>query len=114
MTDDRLNSSERRLDLRALDAALDDERTEAVVAAVMSRIASEMHGTTDDITRLLQARRRMMFVAAALAGLAAVAMFAFPQRPGASSGADPISAWSQSSHVPTNGELLAVFQGYRP
>ena len=116
MTDERSSSGDRgaRIDLRALDAGPDAARGEAVIGAVMARIAANLAGTTDDITRLLRARRRLVAVTVALAGLAAVVMLAFPRLPAGTRAGDPVSSWAQSSHVPTNAELLVVFQGYTP
>jgi hypothetical protein len=101
-----------RLDLRALDAAADPGRTDAIVGAVLTSIASGSP-RDDDIPRLLRAQRRMLAVAAVLAALATAAVVSAPRRSevGAS---DVIASWAESSHVPTNGELLAAYQGYRP
>lgn len=114
MTDPSFNN--RRLDLRALDAAMDATRDNAVITEVMSRIASETPGAADDITRLVRAQRRLLAVAAVLAAIAAAAVLASPRRPAESPTPAPevIASWTESRHVPTNGELLAVYQGYRP
>ena len=96
-------SREGRIDLRSLDAARDPEREDAAVAAVMSRVR--------ELQQLLRYRRRMLAAAAVLAAIATGVIATSPSRTGSS---DPIAEWATSSHVPTNGELLAVFHGYRP
>lgn len=112
MIDDRTRK-DGRLDLRALDARADDARLDVLIRAVVDRLADSPRVASDEVTRLLRARRRLVAVAAVLAGVAAATMLAGPRRSPAV-GADPVSTWAQTSHVPTNGELLAVFQGYAP
>jgi alpha-D-ribose 1-methylphosphonate 5-phosphate C-P lyase len=112
MIDDR-TPNEGRLDLRVLDAGADDARREALIRAVANRLADVPRAAADELTRLLRVRRRLLAVAAVLAGVAAATVLANPRRSPAVP-ADPISTWAQTSHVPTNGELLAVFQGYAP
>lgn len=112
MIDDRTHKGG-RLDLRALDAGADDARRDVLIRAVVGRLVDSPRATADEVTRLLRARRRLLAVAVVLAGIAAATMLASPRRSPAAGG-DPISTWAQTRHVPTNGELLAVFQGYAP
>jgi hypothetical protein len=101
---------EGRLDLRTLDAADNPGRTDAVVRHVISRIETSRAQRADEL-RLVRYQRRML---AAAAVLAAVATAAVVRSRGSAESADIIVDWATSSHVPTNGELLAAFHGYRP
>jgi hypothetical protein len=101
-----------RLDLRALDAAPDADRTGAIVIEVMARIAASRVMRADIVPRLL--RVRSWTAAAVLAVIATATVAATPRRSSASVDTDMIAGWADASHVPTNGELLAVYHGYRP
>lgn len=111
---EHLSSDEGRLDLRALDADPDARRADAVVAAVMARIVARRATQSEDVVRLLRARRDMLAVAAVLAAIAAAAVYASPRGSSDAPGEDVIASWTESRHVPTNGELLAAYHGYRP
>jgi hypothetical protein len=113
MTDERARSGGERVDLRALDAAADDTRRDALIRMVLNRIEETSRDVADDLARLRRARRRLLAPAALLAGVAAAVVFAVPRRPPVPL-PDPILIWAQSTHLPTNGELLAAFQGYTP
>jgi hypothetical protein len=107
MTDTQ--SDDGRLDLRALDAAPDAAREDRVVAATLARLRPR-----DDATLPLLAWRRYAFlVAAVLAAIALVSLLAARPRDGAS-GEYQLADWLQTGHVPSNGELLAVYHGYQP
>jgi hypothetical protein len=110
MTDSR--SDDRRVDMRALELARDARAEDAMVAAVMTRLsrAPQPAGSATPV-ELLRLRRVLLAAAAVLAAIATTAVFK-TRRPDAS--ADVIAGWTQSSHVPTNGELLAAYHGYRP
>jgi hypothetical protein len=54
-----------------------------------------------------------LFGAAALLLLAAGLLVFAPRRP-PESAPSLVAAWTLSSHVPTNAELLAAFGGYHP
>lgn len=94
---------EGRLDLRALGVGDDSARTEAIVGAVMSRVQEQQ--------QLMRYQRHML---AAAAVLAAIATAAIARSPRAAAADDVIVEWATSTHIPTNGELLAAFHGYRP
>ena len=99
MTDDELP----RIDLRNLGIQDDPSRTEAVVASVMRRIRAPLS--------LVRAQRWLAAVAAVLV-FAAVVTVLRSRAPQAE--ADPLGRWAESGHVPTNAELLTVYQGYHP
>ena len=100
MTDNELS----RIDLRGLGIPDDPSRTDAVVAGVMQRITRPVS--------LVRAQRWVAAVAAVLVCIAVVTVL----RSGARTqrDPDPLGGWTASGHVPTNAELLAVYQGYRP
>jgi hypothetical protein len=111
---EHFSSDEGRLDLRALDADPDIRRSDAVVAAVMARILARHAEQSEGVVRLLRARRYVLAVAAMLVAIATAAVYASPQRSSGVPGDDVIASWTESLHVPTNGELLATYHGYRP
>ena len=98
-----------RVDLRGLDLGQDANREDAIVGAVMTRL-SEKPQVPAAPADLLRLRRVLLAAAAVLAAIATATVFR--TRPAAST--DVIASWTQSSHVPTNGELLAAYHGYRP
>jgi len=102
-----------RLDLRALGAGVDDARTEAIIGMVISRIGARRQ-RAGDIETLRRMQRRLMVAAAVLAAIATASVVASPRRQVGMPAADLVASWSQANHVPTNGELVAVFRGYRP
>jgi hypothetical protein len=103
-----------RLDLRSLDAAADHRRSDAVIRAVMSSITRG--AISLEIVPTLGRLHRGMAAAAVLFALMAAITVLF-ERGGdraAGDGMELLERWAQSSHVPSNGELLTVYQGYRP
>ena len=106
---------ERRLDLRSLDAANDPARTDAIVGAVMSRVRDMPRDVIlSEAKDLLLFRRYQRLLLAVAAVLAAIATAAIARSSRSADSPDVIADWATSSHVPTNGELLAAFHGYRP
>jgi hypothetical protein len=104
MTDDR------RLDLRSLDAGDDPAHTDALAHSVMARITRRPHH--DDIREL---RRYRVALLAAAATFVVIALGAVRlPRDSHSPAAAATAEWARDGHVPTNGELLATYQGYRP
>ena len=98
-----------RLDLRALDAGRDQARDDAVVAATLARLSRD----AIDLVPLLALRRRITIAAAVLVAVAAGSMLVARTRPG-DPGDEALVTWARTGHVPTNGELLAVYHGYQP
>jgi hypothetical protein len=109
MTDDL----DERLDLSALDAGDDPVRTSALIARIgaRARAVPQMDG---DVAALRRAQRTLAATAAILVAMAATVVFITRREAVATLTGDPIASWAESRHVPTNGELLAVFQGYQP
>jgi hypothetical protein len=99
-----------RIDLRAIDAS----NEERVVANVMSTIRSMPVEETVDVWWSIGRYARPVLAAAAGFVIIALGVVALTRR-----GADEtqyastLEEWTTSSHVPTNGELLATFQGYQ-
>ena len=102
-----------RLDLRALDAADDPSRTDALVRSVMAQV--ERRPRTDDLRELRRYRSVLAAAAAVFASIALLSTFTRSRRAETHSAhaADVIAQWARDSHVPTNAELLAAYQGYR-
>ena len=99
---------ERRLDFRSLDLAPDRAREDAVIAATMGRLPPSIN-----VQPLLVLRRQMALAAAVLATIAAASVLVARTRPPV--GGDALLlGWTETGHVPTNGELLAVYHGYQP
>lgn len=97
-----------RVDLRALDLERDGTREDAVVA----RALASLQPRPADVIPLLSARRHLAFAAAVLG---AIALLTVLQSRGRGADGDAlVMTWTTSGHVPTNGELLAAYQGYRP
>jgi hypothetical protein len=107
------HAPEGRLDLRALDVEHDPARADAVIGAVMSRIATTRQ-PRDDLAILRRYQRLALAAAAVLAAVATAAVVAVPRRSQEAAPSEVIASWTESQHVPTNGELLAAYQGYRP
>lgn len=105
MTDDA------RLELRILDLADAPRRTDALVSSVMAEI--KRRPRADGVHELRRYRLVLLAAAAVLCAIALVAMRAFPAGSQVAA-ADMIAGWAREGHVPTNGELLAAYQGYRP
>jgi hypothetical protein len=102
-----------RLDLRALAAEHDPARVDAVIGAVMSRIETTRQ-PRDDLASMRRYQRVLLAAAAVLAAVATAAVVAAPRRSQVAAPTDVIASWTETQHVPTNGELLAAYQGYRP
>ena len=109
MTDDR----DGRFDLGALDAGDDPARTNALIARVVAR-ARTVSQVDGDVVVLRRAQRALAATAAVLVAMAATVVFTTRRDAGPASTGNPIVSWAESHHVPTNGELLALFQGYQP
>jgi hypothetical protein len=110
MTDSRPDDG--RVDLRGLELTPDAKREDAIVAGVMSRLSRAPRAAVVSAPiELLRLRRALLAAAAVLAAIAAASVLQ-TRRQDAST--DVIAGWTQSSHVPTNGELLAAYHGYRP
>lgn len=99
-----------RLDLRALGLP-GDGAADAAIAAIMRRV----HGARA-IEPLLRLRRVMLVAAVILVAVALATVRSPDDAPDVPTpgGAELLAAWAESSHVPTNGELLMAVHGYAP
>lgn len=104
MTDDA--QVEGRIDLRALGLEHEPSQIDAAVRATLH----ELHQTT----MLVRAQRTLLAIAAALVVIAAATVLNSSPRRGVESDRDVLAQWTDAGYVPTNGELLAAYQGYRP
>jgi hypothetical protein len=103
--------SEDRIDLSALDASRDDRRADALVQNVMNRITPT--ASVVDLYGFAGFQRAMATAAAVLLVVAGALVLA-TSRPPPNDLADLMAGWMQASHVPSNGELLSAYMGYRP
>lgn len=112
MTDPDDTSSRGRIDLSALDVAPDRGREDAVVQRVMNRI--RLASTETDIIPIARFQWGMAAAAALLLMLASALVLATDRPAPDDEVANLMMGWVESGHVPTNGELLATYGGYRP
>lgn len=102
-----------RIDLRAIDEASQSPVADRVIAGVLARSAEFLGKPQPDVFATLGAHLRPLFAAAAILLVIATGALAFVGGPSRVTAADTVLAeWTQSNHVPTNGELLIAFQGY--
>jgi hypothetical protein len=99
-----------RIDLRAIDEPDDPHRADRIVRAAMAR-ARWPAGGARGVQASIGAYGRTVMAAAAVLVAIAAGMVVAAQREGVQP-ASVLAAWSESQHVPTNGELLVAFQGY--
>ena len=110
MTDTSRESG--RIDLRAIDEPADPARAERVIAAAMARAAANRNSRSDVFATIAVYARPLLAAAAALVVIATGTLM-LTQRPAQDvQPAGVLASWAESNHVPTNGELLALFQGY--
>ena len=101
-----------RIDLRAIDEPADPARAERVIASAMSRIAADRNSGGDVLTTIVIYARPLFAAAAALVVIATGTLMVTQRPAQEDQPASVLASWAESNHVPTNGELLAVFQGY--
>ncbi len=101
-----------RLDLRALDLAPSAARAQEAVQAVLARLTprADQPEWWGWISRMQRGLAAAAVVFVLLAG--AVILSRRKAEPVADLGA-LVEAWVASGQVPTNGELLAAYMGYR-
>ena len=111
MTEEHNAGPQARIDLRTLDLGENSAREDQVMRAVMQRItsASTRPDTWESIARM---QRRLAAIAAMLLLMAGAVLFAQREQRN-SELTDLIENWVASNHIPTNGELLAAYKGYR-
>ena len=101
-----------RLDLRALDLGENHSRADAVMRAVLERITTRA-SQPEWQEWMARTQRGLAAAAAGLLLLAGALVFAERRRDTGVELTELIETWVISSHVPTNGELLSAYQGYR-
>jgi hypothetical protein len=100
-------------DLAGLQLGDDPARTNALIAGIVAR-ARRTPQRSNDIVQLHRMQRTLAAAAAAFVAIAAVTVFMTPRGTADISTDQLIASWADSRHVPTNGELLTLFQGYEP
>lgn len=105
-----------RLDLSSLGIHPEAERVEAILSNVMDRVRSEASTVPpwDEIRSLVRARSYLLAAAAVLAIIATASTVIAHRQQATAIDLDLIASWTATSHVPSNGELLAAYRGYRP
>ena len=101
-----------RIDLRAIDEPADPLQAERVIAAAMSRIVADGESSGDVLASIGVYARPLLATAAALVLIATGTLIVTQSRTPTDQSASMLASWAETSHVPTNGELLAAFQGY--
>lgn len=101
-----------RIDLRPIDHPPDQLQAERVITAAMARFASERDSNSDVLANIVIYARPLLAVAAALVLIATGTLISTQRQTEPIEPASVLASWAESSYVPTNGELLAVFQGY--
>lgn len=99
-----------RIDLSAIDpfeAGLEDR----VVSAAMLRVRAAPRSAMDDLARLW---RPGLAAAAVFTALAIGTLLTRNNEVANESPEADVMQWVASEHVPSNGELLVAFNGYRP
>jgi hypothetical protein len=112
MTEETDDGHRERLDLRALDVGPIPLREDATVQGVLARITTR--SIQPEWQSWMVPAQRGLAAAAAVFILLAGAMV-FLQR-GPTTGTDAtalIESWVATGQVPTNGELLTAYMGYR-
>jgi hypothetical protein len=110
MTDSSLERG--RIDLRPIDEPADPLQAERVIAAAMSRMAANGESSGDVLASIGVYARPLLATAAALLLIATGTLIVTQSRIATDQSASVLASWAETSHVPTNGELLAAFQGY--
>jgi hypothetical protein len=101
-----------RIDLRTIDEPFDPTQADRVIAAAMSRIAADRDAGADVLATIALYTRPLLSAAAASFLVATGTLIVTQRRAETEQPVSILASWAESSHVPTNGELLAVFQGY--
>jgi hypothetical protein len=112
MTDWKGDSGSERLDLRALDAGASASREDAIIQAALARITTR---SVQPQWHVWMATAQRGLAAAALVSILLAGAMVF-SRHGTGTrvdGTELIESWVASGQVPTNGELLAAYMGYR-
>src|SRR5687768_13477785 len=102
-----------RIDLRAFEEPADPLQAERVVSAAMARMSvARTEPRHDVISSLSDYSRPMLAAAAVLLAVVTATMIFTGRRAPDLQPAIVLATWAEAQHVPTNGELLAAFQGY--
>lgn len=110
MTDS--SSKPGRIDLRVIDDPADPLQAERVIAAAMSRMSVTRESNGDVLATIVAYSRPLLAAAAAILLIAAGTLAVTQRRMQDDQPESVLATWAEASHVPSNGELLATFQGY--
>ncbi len=112
MTENLERRAESRLDLRALDVTDDLAREDAVIQAALRQISTRARDA-EWPDWMIRAQRGLAAAAAVLLLVAGAVVLAQSDQSDPADPAELIQQWARSSHIPTNGELLSAYMGYR-
>jgi hypothetical protein len=103
-----------RIDLRAIDGPADSLQADRVIAAALARRKTREELETDVPATIAAYARPLLMAAAALVAAASATLLLTRARAAGESTPPTaiLAAWAETSHVPTNAELLAAFQEY--
>lgn len=101
-----------RIDLRAIDEPADPAQADRVITVALSRMSEGAERTSYVLASIEAYTRPLLAVAATLLLAATGTLLLTPGRAVADEPTSVVANWAASSYVPTNGELLATFQGY--
>jgi hypothetical protein len=102
-----------RIDLRSID--VHGGAADRVIAGAMEQIRLDpLRAEPDTFGNVDRYLRPALVAAAVLAALAAGVVASSSRRPSYDTPAiATLASWVETQHVPTNGELLVAFKGYR-
>ncbi|MBA3341307.1 MAG: hypothetical protein H0T48_05680 [Gemmatimonadaceae bacterium] len=102
-----------RIDLRAIDEPEDALQADRIIAAALARSrGGPNQPRLDALESLSGYLRPMLAIAASLLIVATGTVIALGPPEPSSQPVAILAEWTESQHVPTNGELLVAFQGY--
>jgi hypothetical protein len=101
-----------RIDLRAIDEPADTAQADRVIAAALARRSEPAAATAGVLMSIEAYTGPLVAIAAGLIIAASGTLLLTRGRVEADPPTSVVANWAESSHVPTNGELLATFQGY--
>ena len=101
-----------RIDVRAIDEPADPGQADRVISVVLSRLSEGPEATSNVLASIEAYTGPLLAVAATLLLAATGTLLLTGGRAEADQPTSIVANWAASSHMPTNGELLATFQGY--
>ena len=101
-----------RIDLRAVFEPADPQQVDRVIGNVLHYVAANDLIRGDDILARIGRNAAPLIAAAAIVLCCATAILHWTDQRNGVTPVTSVAAWAESRRVPTNGELLASFEGY--